>query len=128
LELSDWEVIDAEREFQLEIEGHELVGFIDAVYRTPDDELIVVDYKATARHRDIEENQQLPIYLLACRDLYEAPVSRAGYAYVGDIGPKMEMRAVDEHELDTVQSTVLTTMNRISETTFDRYDAGDHCQ
>ena len=128
LELSSWEVIDTEREFQLEIEGHELVGFIDAVYRTPEDELVVVDYKATARHRDIEENQQLPIYLLACRDLYDEPVSRAGYAYVGDIGPKMEMRAVDEHELDTVQSTVLTTMNRISETTFERYDAGDHCQ
>lgn len=128
LEVSDWEVIDTEREFQLEIEGHELVGFIDAVCRTPDDELVVVDYKATARHRDIEEDRQLPIYLLACRDLYEASVSRAGYAYVGDIGPEMEMRSVGEHELDTVRSTVLTTMNRISETTFDRYDAGDHCQ
>jgi hypothetical protein len=72
------------------------------------------------RYRDIETNQQLPIYLLACRDLYDEPVSRAGYAYVGDIGPKMEMRAIDEPELDTVQSMVLTTMNQIIETSFDR--------
>jgi DNA helicase-2/ATP-dependent DNA helicase PcrA len=128
LELSDWDVIDTEREFELEIEGHELIGFIDAVYRTPQDELIVIDYKATTRHRNIEEDQQLPIYLLACQDLYEEPVSRAGYAYVGEIGPKVEMRAVDENELDTVRSTVLTTMNRISETSFERYDAGDHCR
>ena len=128
LELSDWEVIDTERRFELEIEGHELVGVIDAVYRTHKDELIVIDYKATARHRDIEADRQLPIYLLACRDLYDEPVSRAGYAYVGDIGPKVEMRAISERELDTVRSTVLTTMDRISETSFEQYDAGDHCR
>jgi superfamily I DNA/RNA helicase len=128
LELSEWEIIDTEREFELNLDGYELVGFIDAIYRTPDDELVVIDYKATARHRDIETNQQLPIYLLACRDLYDEPVSRAGYAYVGDIGPKMEMRAVDDHELDTVRSTVRTTMVQIAETSFDRYSAGDHCR
>jgi len=79
LDLSGWEIVDAEREFQLEVDDHELVGFIDAVYRTPDGELVVIDYKATERHRDIDENKQLPLYLLACRDLYEEPITRAGY-------------------------------------------------
>ena len=128
LELSRWELIDAEREFELTLNGHELVGFIDAVYRKPDGELVVVDYKATERHRDIEENQQLPIYLLACRDLYDEPITRAGYAYVGPIGPKLEMRRFEETELENVQTSVITTMNRIAETSFGRYRAGDHCQ
>jgi superfamily I DNA/RNA helicase/RecB family exonuclease len=128
LEVSNWEVLETERKFELDFAGHELMGFIDAVYRTPEDELIVIDYKATSRHRDIDDDRQLPIYLLACRDLYDEPISRAGYAYVGDIGPKLEERVFDEHELDEVQSAVLTTMGRISETTFDSYDADDHCR
>jgi len=128
LDLSGWEIIDAEREFQLEVDGHELVGFIDAVYRTPDGELVVIDYKATERHRDIDENKQLPLYLLACRDLYEEPITRAGYAYVGDIGPKVETRSFDEGELDSVRAAVSTTMDRIKETSFSGYETGEHCQ
>ena len=128
LDLSGWEIVDAEREFQLEVDGHELVGFIDAVYRTPDGELVVIDYKATERHRDIDENKQLPLYLLACRDLYEEPITRAGYAYVGDIGPKVEARSFDEGELDSVRAAVSTTMDRIKETSFSGYETGEHCR
>ena len=128
LDLSGWEIVDAEREFQLEVDGHELVGFIDAVYRTPDGELVVIDYKATERHRDIDENKQLPLYLLACRDLYEEPITRAGYAYVGDIGPKVEARSFDEDELDSVRAAVSTTMDRIKETSFSGYETGEHCR
>lgn len=128
LDLSGWEIVDAEREFQLEVDGHELVGFIDAVYRTPDGELVVIDYKATERHRDIYENKQLPLYLLACRDLYEEPITRAGYAYVGDIGPKVEARSFDEGELDSVRAAVSTTMDRIKETSFSGYETGEHCR
>ena len=69
-------IIDAEREFELDIDGHGLIGFIDAVYRTPEDELLVIDYKATERHRDLGTDKQLPISLLACRDLYDEPASR----------------------------------------------------
>ena len=81
LELSAYDIIDAEREFELDIDGHELIGFIDAVYRTPDDELLVIDYKATERHRD----------------LYDETVTQAGYAYVGDIGPTVETRTFSEY-------------------------------
>ncbi|MBZ6497155.1 ATP-dependent helicase [Natrinema longum] len=128
LDLSGWEIVDAEREFQLEVDGHELVGFIDAVYRTPEGELVVIDYKATERHRDIDENKQLPLYLLACCDLYEEPITRAGYAYVGDIGPKVEARSFDEGELDSVRAAVSTTMDRIKETSFSGYETGEHCR
>lgn len=128
LDLPSYEVIDAEREFELDIDGHELVGFINAVYRTPSDDLVVIDYKATERHRDLEDDKQLPIYLLACRDLYDAPVARAGYAYVGDIGPTVETRTFSDDELDAVRDDVKASMNRIRDFSFGQYMAGKHCQ
>lgn len=128
LDLPSYELIDAEREFEIDIDGHELVGYIDAVYRTPDDELLVIDYKATERHRDLEDNKQLPIYLLACRDLYDEPVTRAGYAYVGDIGPTVESRPFSSADLAAVRDDVTALMTRIAEFSFGRYTAGDHCQ
>ncbi|NHN58505.1 MULTISPECIES: ATP-dependent DNA helicase [Halorussus] len=128
LDLHSYEIIDAEREFELDIDGHELVGYIDAIYRTPDDELVVIDYKATERHRDLQDDKQLPIYLLACRDLYDRPVARAGYAYVGDIGPKVESRTFSDSDLEAVRDDVTTSMNRIAEFSFSRYTAGEHCQ
>lgn len=103
LDLPSYELIDAEREFELDINGHELIGYIDAVYRTPDGELLVIDYKATERHRDLHDDKQLPIYLLACRDLYDEPVTRAGYAYVGEIGPKVEARTFCDGDLEVVR-------------------------
>ncbi|WP_318571257.1 ATP-dependent DNA helicase [Salinigranum marinum] len=128
LDVSRYELLDAEREFELDVNGHELVGYIDAVYRTPDNELIVIDYKATERHRDIEQDKQLPIYLLACRDLYDEPIQRAGYAYVGAIGPKIETRAYTESDIDTVEVDVTTTMDQIDDFSFGRFLDGDHCR
>ena len=128
LKVSDWTVVDAEREFELDVDGHSLVGFIDAVYRTPDGELVVVDYKATNRRRSLGDDKQLPIYLIACRDLYDEPVSRAGYAYVGEIGPELETKEFDDMTLDTVLSDIKASMDSISEATFDEYDAGEHCR
>jgi DNA helicase-2/ATP-dependent DNA helicase PcrA len=128
LELSDYDLVDAEREFELDVDGHELVGFIDAVYRRPDGELLVIDYKATERHRDLQADKQLPIYLLACRELYEESVARAGYAYVGEIGPAVETRSFDESDLRAVEAAVTTAMARIAEFSFDEYSAGRHCR
>jgi len=128
LELSSYEVVDAEREFEIDIHRHELVGYIDAVYRTPDDELLVIDYKATERHRDLQDDKQLPIYLLACRDLYDEPVARAGYAYVGDIGPKVESRTFSDGDLEAVRDDVTSSMNHIAEFSFSRYTSGEHCR
>jgi len=121
LDLSDYELIDAEREFALDINGYDIVGYIDAVYRTPADELLVIDYKATERRRELTTDKQLPIYLLACRDLYDEPITQAGYAYVGPIGPTVETRTFSEQELDTVADDVTSVMTQIAEFDFDQY-------
>jgi DNA helicase-2/ATP-dependent DNA helicase PcrA len=128
LDIAEYEILDAERKFELDIDGHDLVGYIDAVYRTPDNELLVIDYKATDRHRDLQDDKQLPIYLLACRDLYDEPVTRAGYAYVGDIGPKVEARQFSDGALASVEEEVTSMMNEIAELSFERFSTGDHCQ
>jgi len=85
-------------------------------------------YKTTERHRDLKDHKQLPIYLLACRDLYDEPVTRAGDAYVGEIGPKVESRTFSEGDLEAVRDDVTSSMNDIAEFSFNRYTSGEHCQ
>lgn len=128
LDISDWKVIDAEREFEIRVNGEEVVGYIDAVYRTPADELVVIDYKATQRERDIDENRQLPLYLLACRDLYDEPIRRAGYAYVGPLGPKLDSKRYSDTDLDAVQREIEDLLTNIADLSFGRFTADTHCQ
>jgi DNA helicase-2/ATP-dependent DNA helicase PcrA len=128
LELSEWEILDAEREFAMELDGEEIVGYIDAVYRTPEDELVVIDYKATQRERDIDENRQLPLYLLACRDLYDEDIQQAGYAYVGPLGPTVETKTFSEGDLETVKTEIREMLATISELSYDEFVADSHCR
>jgi len=128
LELSEWDVVDAEREFALGLNGEEIVGYIDAVYRTPDNDLVVIDYKATQRERDIEGNKQLPLYLLACRDLYDEPIHRAGYAYVGPLDPRVETKTFSESDLVGIQQEVEELLSTINDLTYDEFVAETHCQ
>ena len=128
LELSEWEVIDAEREFAMDIDGEEIIGYIDAVYRTPEDELVVIDYKATQRERNIDANKQLPLYLLACRDLYDEPIHRAGYAYVGPLGPKVDEKTFSQDALETMHNEIETLLSQISELTYEEFRADTHCK
>ena len=77
---------------------------------------------------DVELISDLAFYLLACRELYDEPVTQADYAYVGDIGPAIETRTFSETELQAVKDDVTTAMNRIVEFSFSEYSAGDHCR
>ena len=126
--VSDWEIVSAEREFSLDVDGETVVGYIDAIYRTPGGDLRVIDYKATERTRSLEDNRQLPLYLLACRELLDEGVDTAGYLYVGPHGPDLKTRAFSEAELDAVRSTVTDQLADIEAATFADYTAGDHCQ
>ncbi len=128
LDISDWEVVDAEREFAISINSEEIVGYIDAVYRTPTDELVVIDYKATQRERNIQENKQLPLYLLACRDLYDEPIHRAGYAYVGEFGPDVDQRTFVDSELDAVKQQIEGLLSQITDLSYDEFVADTHCR
>lgn len=126
--LPTWILLDAERAFDLDLDGHHVTGFIDAVYRNSNGDLVVIDYKATERTRSLESDKQLPLYLLACRDLYDDPITHAGYAYVGPLGPKIDAREFTETELENVRVTAQKMMTEIEAGAYETYATGSHCQ
>nr|WP_282594759.1 PD-(D/E)XK nuclease family protein [Halomarina salina] len=127
-EASDWEVLAAEREFTLEIEGFTVTGVIDAVCRRPDGEFVILDYKATTKKRSLDEDIQLPLYVLACEELFEQPIRTAGYAYVGDVGPAVETRTFSEEELQTARERIIDRLRAAEQSRYNQYTAGEHCQ
>ncbi|MEF8913385.1 ATP-dependent helicase [Natronomonas sp.] len=128
LEASEWTILSAERDFELELDGELVVGQIDALCRTPEGELVVLDYKATDRTRDLETNLQLPLYVLACRELFDEPVERAGYAYVGSAGPKLATRRFDEGALDAATERIHERLQAAVESSYSTFQQNDHCR
>ena len=78
-----------EAAFSLKIGNSTLRGVIDRVHRLPDGTTEVVDYKTDRRVRteaEVREGWQLPIYLLACRDVFtdiQPTPTRAVMFFVG---------------------------------------------
>jgi DNA helicase-2/ATP-dependent DNA helicase PcrA len=126
-EVSDWDLISAERNFSLDIDGHSVTGKIDAVCDTPDG-TVVLDYKATDTKRDIGEDLQLPIYLLAMNEIYDEEVREAGYVYVGSLGPKTEIRRFSQEELEKKREEVARTLSEAERASFSDYSSGEHCK
>ena len=127
-EASSWVVLAAERDFELDVADSTIVGQIDAICRRPDGRLVVLDYKATDHERSLDTDLQLPIYLLACRELFDEPITTAGYAYVGSIGPAVEVREFDDEELAEAREVIRDRLRAAEESNYDDYTAGDHCQ
>uniref|UniRef100_UPI002B1D0A4E PD-(D/E)XK nuclease family protein n=1 Tax=Halostella sp. PRR32 TaxID=3098147 RepID=UPI002B1D0A4E len=71
---------------------------------------------------------QLPIYLLACEQLFEEPVRTAGYAYVGEQGPRIDLREFTDADLDRVREQLSDRLSDAAESSFGAYTAGDHCK
>lgn len=126
--VSSWEILSAERSFTLEIDGYTITGKIDAVCRTPEGNLVVLDYKATNTTRSLDDNLQLPIYLLACQQLFEERIDEAGYVYVGSVGPDLCTRSFSTDELAQCRDDLLMQLEAAEGSTFDEYTSGGHCQ
>lgn len=123
----DWELLSAEHSFGIEIDGHTVVGEIDLLARRPDGELVVLDYKATSKAKE-ETNRQLPLYILACQDLFDEPVQTAGYVYVSDIGPEIDLRTYDDDRLAAATDRIKEGLEAADTSSYAEYTAGDHCQ
>jgi DNA helicase-2/ATP-dependent DNA helicase PcrA len=126
-EVSDWDVISAERSFSLDVDGHSVTGKIDAVCDTPEG-TVVLDYKATDTKRDIGEDLQLPIYLLAMNEIYDEEVREAGYVYVGSLGPRTEIRRFSQEGLEKKREEVARILSEAEQTSFSEYSSGEHCK
>jgi len=89
-----------------------LRGKIDVVCRNSAGNLVVLDYKATTVKRSLDDNLQLPIYLLACQQLFDERIDEAGYVYVGSVGPDMSTRSFSRDELDQCREDLPHTVTR----------------
>lgn len=125
--VADWEFLSAEHSFNIEIDGSPVIGEIDLLARRPDGELVVIDYKATGRTKG-ETNRQLPLYLLACQDLFGDPVKTAGYVYVSDIGPEVDLRTYDDEALAAATERIADGLAAANTSSYDEYTAGGHCK
>ncbi|SER16668.1 UvrD-helicase domain-containing protein [Natrinema salaciae] len=127
--IADWETLAAELPFALEdvagVTG-DVVGYVDSVRRLPDGGLAVLDYKTTAERIAPTDAVQLSLYLRACADRFDEPLSAAGYVYVGDVdGPRVDL--FEPGELPPWES-VLETLEAVDEPSFAETTSGEHCR
>lgn len=127
IRVSEWDLLSAEHPFGIEIEGSHVVGEIDCVARRPTGELVVLDYKATGETKG-ETNHQLPLYLLACEELFDETITTAGYVYVSDIGPEVDLRTYDDERLAEAKTEIREGLQAAATSSYAEYTAGDHCE
>ncbi|AFZ74770.1 UvrD-helicase domain-containing protein [Natronobacterium gregoryi] len=130
--VADWDQLAAELPFSLaDVAGvtGNVVGYVDSVRRTPDGELVVLDYKATAERADPTEAVQLVLYARACEQRFDEPVSAVGYVYVGDVdsGPRAELVDPESDELPEWES-VLETFVAADDPDYFETTPGNHCR
>ncbi|WP_257301034.1 ATP-dependent DNA helicase [Haloarchaeobius sp. FL176] len=123
----EWDLLSAEHSFGIDIEGSYVIGEIDLLARRPDGELVVLDYKATGSKKGTE-NRQLPLYILACEELFDEPVTTAGYVYVSDLGPEVDLRTYDDTRIEEAQERIKEGLSKAAASSYSEYTAGDHCQ
>ncbi|TMT87625.1 PD-(D/E)XK nuclease family protein [Haloterrigena sp. H1] len=127
--VAEWVPLAAELPFSLEdvagVTG-DVVGYVDSVRRLPGGGLAVLDYKATAERIAAHDAVQLALYLRACADRFDEPVSAAGYVYVGDVDdPRVDL--FDREALPSWTS-VVETLEAVDEPSFAETTAGEHCR
>jgi CRISPR/Cas system-associated exonuclease Cas4 (RecB family) len=72
-EIDSYAVLSNEQQFNIEINGHHVMGYIDRIDRVNDTTVKVVDYKSNRMlysEHDLTHNLQLSIYSMAARVLY----------------------------------------------------------
>lgn len=124
----NWDIVVAEHEFSIEVAGNHVTGFIDAIYEKPDGSLVVIDYKATTKKRDLDGNNQLPLYLLACENIFNQPVNEGGYVYVGEVGPAVETRTFSPNEKSVCEQELADLIEIAEESEFGEFTSGEHCR
>jgi hypothetical protein len=72
-EVDHFDILSAEQEFNIDVEGFTMNGYIDLVERVSDDRVRIVDYKSNRRlftKDELANDLQFSIYGLAARELY----------------------------------------------------------
>ncbi|MFC4544422.1 ATP-dependent helicase [Halosolutus amylolyticus] len=127
---SDWETLGAEVPFELAdydaSVGGPIVGSIDAIARTDDGEVVILDYKTGSQRKELGESYQLLLYLLAARDVFSTPIRTAGYVYVGPNGPDVQLFSAAQ--LLDMRPQLTADLRAADESEFGTAQCGLHCR
>ena len=125
----EWTAVGAEVPIELdEIDGltGTVTGYVDAIYEYPDGGLAVIDYKTSHSKKTLAESYQLLLYVRGCADRFEGEITHAGYVYVGDPGPAVQLFEVEEIEQQWAE--LHADLLAADASTFDDAEAGAHCE
>jgi DNA helicase-2/ATP-dependent DNA helicase PcrA len=114
--------IDLEKTFHLDLmpedteQSARLVGRIDRVDSAPDG-LEVIDYKTGQQRTDeLKDDLQLPIYSLACENIYGKYPVRLTYMFLGDDSQYEAFYGIND--LNRIKTEILEIINQIKQTDF----------
>lgn len=117
-----------EQEFYYSLGDVVLHGFIDAIFQLPDGTFEVVDYKtyeAALPKEEVKNGLQLPIYVMACREIFGLEVSKASlYFLKPDVVVSVRY---GENDLEVCKKKILRILADIAGGVFPA-KAGDGCR
>ena len=111
-----FEIVDSEKKFAVDVDGNIVVGVIDAVLRNKETgRLVIWDWKSKSyaqMKKDLNEyRHQLYIYAMGCREIYgEYPESIAFYLFRED---KMVSEPFSDERLEETRRWIVDTIARI---------------
>jgi len=114
--------LELEKPFSIPLqdtEGNEvanLVGRIDRI-DTLQDGLEIIDYKTGKQPKNSKNDLQLPIYSMACRDLFGRYPSAVTYMYLGDDDPLVS-ETCDPARIDEIKSEIMEIIDEINSSEF----------
>lgn len=124
-----WAPIGAEIPVELEeideVDGS-ITGFLDSVRQHPDAGLAVLDYKTSHEKKSLQESQQLILYIKAAIERFDEKVTHAGYVYVGEAGPDVQL--FEKSQLEARWDEVIDKLTAADESSYENVTSGSHCK
>jgi len=105
--------------------GPKITGRIDRIDSTPEG-LEVIDYKTGKKSSaDLKNDLQLPIYAMACQNLFRQLPARVRYMFLGD--DSQHEQSFTPEEIESVRGEIGAVVEQISRSDFVA-TPGQHCQ
>jgi len=124
------QVKEVEYKFTIEVEGVPLLGYIDRIDETPDNKLIIVDYK-TGKAFDksrVRSDPQLTLYQMAVKESFGKPVEKLTFYHLNSLTPITVLPHSEEKE-KAFSQVVLQSARGITEKKYDpNPDEKGHCR
>jgi DNA helicase-2/ATP-dependent DNA helicase PcrA len=109
-------------------EGNEVANIVGRIDRidTLHDGLEVIDYKTGKQPKDSKNDLQLPIYAMACREIYKKYPAYVTYMYLGDEDPLVS-NSCDAEVVNNTKSEIIDIIEQINASGFIA-TPGYHCR